>query len=77
MFILIALIVFYVAYGIIGIFVFFVNDELPEGTKMNLQYAFFGCLFFVYLISSYNGVVMIISDRRLRRFFKRNVLRRV
>ena len=76
MFILIALLVFYVPYEIIGILVFFMPAGSSEETKVNLQYAYYCCLIFVYLISSYNGIILIMFDRKLRGYFRRNILRR-
>ena len=76
MFILIALLVFYVPYEIIGILVFFMPSGSSDKTHVNLQYAYYCCLIFVYLISSYNGIILIMFDRKLRGYFQRNILRR-
>ena len=75
MYILIALLVFYIPYEVTGLMVFFLPTRSEE-TKLQLQYAYYCCLLFVYLISSYNGIILIMFDGKLRRFFHRNILRR-
>ena len=75
-FILVALFVFYVPYEIIGMLIFFTPNTASMETKLNLQYAFYVCIIFVYLVSVYNGIILITFDRKLKTFFKRNILRR-
>ena len=74
MFILIALLVFYVPYEIISMLVFFLPNASSEETKLELQYAYYCSLVLVYLISSYNAIILIKFDGKLRRFFQRNIL---
>ena len=73
-FILIALLVFYVPYEIISMLVFFLPNASNEETKLELQYAYYCSIVLVYLISSYNAIILMKFDGKLRRFFQRNIL---
>ena len=75
-FLLIALLVFYVPFEIASMLVLFMSSGLSKEAKLNLQYAYYCCLICVYLISSYNGIILIMFDRKLRSYLQRNMLRR-
>ena len=74
MLILIALLVFYIPYWIISTLVLFLPTASSEKMKLELLYAYYCCLILVYFISLYNGIILIKFDRKLRRFFQRNIL---
>ena len=74
--ILIALLVFYVPYAIASMLVLFMPSRSSRETKLNVQYAYYCCLICAYLVSSSNGVILIMFDRKLRKYFLRNILRR-
>lgn len=75
--ILAALFAFYVPYEVTGLLVFFVPKTTTTQVRMNVQNAFYYSILCLYMMSCYNGIILIIFDRKLRAAFKRTILRRV
>ncbi|XP_065058624.1 melanocyte-stimulating hormone receptor-like [Rhopilema esculentum] len=71
-FILVALFVCYVPYLIVGMLIA-VLPQSSSDTSFNLQVAFYCALIFVYFISSYNALVLIFFDKKLKTFFKSRI----
>lgn len=75
-FILVALLVFYVPYEITGLLIFFLPKSASVQTRRNVQYGFYSSILCLYVMSIYNAIILIMFDRKLKDFFKGRILRR-